>query len=246
MRQGAAPHEQLRTDIDEVAEQNLALFKLRSVQRHREEHAPCQHAAETRYGIELGLQRRMQPVAGVAGTQRQPLHRIPLRIEAGGTHGGLDADFPWQRGVHGFSAELEMRLQRFAGDEETHDLAAAFEDRVDARVAEQALHRFGRFTTRLERLRGFKAATAADLHRVIHDSPGLLAAPQLANRSFKSHIGMFVLVHQRGDVAHDALHREGVGSHAADFVRDSGMPDDRLPPLLARLRPARADVQAAL
>jgi hypothetical protein len=48
------------------------------------------------------------------------------------------------RGVEDGAADFQVRIERFARDEEAHDLARAFEDGVDAAIAQETLHG-GRF-----------------------------------------------------------------------------------------------------
>jgi hypothetical protein len=52
MRQSAAPHKELRADIDKVAEQNLPFFEFRPVQSHREEKITRELPAETGHSIQ--------------------------------------------------------------------------------------------------------------------------------------------------------------------------------------------------
>jgi hypothetical protein len=46
-----------------------------------------------------------------------------------------------QRRIEDRAADLEMRIERFARNEEAHDLARAFEDGIDAAIAHEALDR---------------------------------------------------------------------------------------------------------
>ena len=89
-----------------------------------------------------------------------------------------------------------MRIEHLTCDEQAHDLAAAFENRVDPRVAEEALHRLRGLASRTEAVRGFIATSATDLHRVIHDLPCTFGAPELGHRRFEPDIRILVAVHE--------------------------------------------------
>ena len=98
----------------------------------------------------------------------------------------------------------------------------------------------------MQRIGGFVTTTTANLHGVIDDLPRALAAPEFCDRGLEAHVGMFVTVHERGDVADGGLHGEAVCGHARELVGDGGVPADGLAPLLALLRPACRDVETAL
>jgi hypothetical protein len=116
-----------------------------------------------------------------------------------------------------------VRIQRLAGDEQSHDLTRSFKDRVDAAIAEETFDRLGFVATRAQRVRRFVAAPAANLHRVVHDLPRGFSAPQLAQRGLEPDVGMLVLVHQARGVERHRFHGKRVGGHAREFVGDGGV-----------------------
>src|SRR5437867_6372898 len=79
-----------------------------------------------RYRTVTGVQTCALPISGVTG---QPLARIPASIKLSGTENSFGALGHWQLRVEDRAANFQMRIERFAGNEEPHDFARAFEDR---------------------------------------------------------------------------------------------------------------------
>src|SRR3954470_3988288 len=75
-------------------------------------------------------------------------------------------------------AALHVRIDRLARDEEMLDLARAFEDAVDAHVAEDALDGIALLAASLQRLRGLVSTSPSDLHQVIRALPRHLGVEQ--------------------------------------------------------------------
>ena len=85
---------------------------------------------------QIGVQ--MIEVPGVAA---HPLFRIPARVKRAGAEHRFDPRRHRQLRVENRAADLEMRIERFARNEEPHDFARTFEDRVDAAIAQEPLDR---------------------------------------------------------------------------------------------------------
>src|ERR1700747_2854727 len=124
-----------------------------------------------------------------------------------------------------------MRIERLARDEQTHDFARSFENKVDPEVAQKPLDGYRLLAARSERLRRFVAAPAADLHCVIDNFPGALASPQLAKRGFEPDISGFVAINDAGGEKHHRFHRENLRSDARQLFRNGSMFADGRPPL---------------
>ena len=125
-----------------------------------------------------------------------------------------------------------MRIERLARNEKTHDLARAFENRVDPAIAQKSLDRDRFFTATGERLRCFVTATAANLHRVIGDPPCRFRRPHLAHGGFDPQVASFSIDQRRGEKRH-RFHRENVARHFRDLAGDRVMLSDRHAPLHA-------------
>lgn len=69
-----------------------------------------------------------------------------------------------------------MRIQRLAGDKQMHDLGSAFDDRIDAYVAQDTLDRPIVLPAGFERALRFISLPAADLQRFIGDEPAVAGA----------------------------------------------------------------------
>ena len=73
-------------------------------------------------------------------------------------------------------ADLQVLVDRLAGDQQVHDLRRALEDPVDAHVAQQLLGGHRLLAARRQRLRGLVAAAAADLDHRVDGLPAQLRA----------------------------------------------------------------------
>src|SRR5437016_4190944 len=81
-----------------------------------------------------------------------------------------------------------MMVDRFSRDEEAHDLRRSLEDQVDTRVAHRSLDRNRLLATRALRIGGLVAAPAANLERVVDDSPAVLRVVHLRDRGLESNV----------------------------------------------------------
>src|SRR5437868_2748578 len=127
----------------------------------------------------------------ISGTPTQPLLRIPARIERAGTKHRLNPRGHRQLSVENRATYLEMRIERFAGNEEPHDLARTLEDRVDAAIAQKALYRDWLIPASGQRFGRFVTAPAAHLHRIVRNLPGHLGGPHLAHGGLDPQIAGF-------------------------------------------------------
>src|SRR5260370_31434405 len=111
----------------------------------------------------MAAQRLMQIVdlAGIAG---QPLARIPAGIKFSGGETGFGALRHWQLRVENCAADFEMRIERFACNEEPHDFARSFEDEIDPAITQETLDRDRFLAATGEGLRRFVTTAAAHLH----------------------------------------------------------------------------------
>ena len=149
-------------------------------------------------------------------------------------------------GVEHGGADLEVGVEGLAGDEEAHDLAGAFEDGVDAAIAQETLDGDGLLAAAGEGLGGLVAAAAADLHGLVDDLPGPLGGPELADGGFEADVGVLVAVDEAGGVEDHGFHGEGLGGHAGELLGDGGVLADGGAPLDAVAGPFAGDRQAAL
>ena len=143
------------------------------------------------------------------------------------------------------AADFQVRIERFARNEEPHDFARAFEDQVDAAIAQETLHRDRFFAAAGERLRGFVTAAAAHLHRVVGDLPGHFGRPHFAHGGFDPQIAGFPIDQRRGEERH-RFHRERVPGHLRDLACDRVMLPDRDAPLDPFTGPFAADFEQTL
>src|ERR1043166_2060231 len=77
----------------------------------------------------------------VSGTATHPLLRIPASVKRAGAEHRLDPRRHRQLRVENSAANFEVRAERCAGNEEPHDCARAFENGVDAAIAQETLDR---------------------------------------------------------------------------------------------------------
>ena len=138
-----------------------------------------------------------------------------------------------------------MLIHCLAGDEQVHDLARAFEDQVDPEVAHDALHRHGLLAPRPQRVRGFVAAAAADLHRLVDDAPPGLGVVQLRDRRLEADVVPAAVRHRAAQLRH-RLHGERVRRHRADLLGDRVVFADGPTPLHSLARPLTGNLEAAL
>ena len=121
------------------------------------------------------------PDVEISGVAAHPLLRVPARVERAGAEHRLDPRRHRQLRIEDRATDLEMGIERFAGNEEPHDLTRTLEDGVDAAIAQKALDRDWLIPASGQRFRCFVAAPAAHLHRVIRNLPGHLGGPHLAH-----------------------------------------------------------------
>jgi hypothetical protein len=110
--------------------------------------------------------------------------RQPLGVEAGRLGRDPRLILRLEVGLDDVAGDLEVLVDRLAGDEQLHDLARALEDAVDAHVAEELLGRDRLLAAVAQRLGGLVAAAAADLDQVVEDLPAHLRPVQLRDRGF--------------------------------------------------------------
>src|SRR4030095_8119108 len=84
---------------------------------------------------------------------RQPLARIPAGVKFAGTENGFRAVGHRQLRIENCAADFQMRIERFARDEQTHDFARAFEDCVYPAISQKSFHSNRRLASSGERLR---------------------------------------------------------------------------------------------
>lgn len=125
------------------------------------------------------------------------------------------------------ASDLEMGVDRLAGDEQPHDLGRALEDQVDPPVAEGSLDRVGPLATVAERIGGFVAAPALDLYGVVGDSPAGFRVPHLGDRRLEPDVGLRAIGEQGSQVAH-RLHGERLGRHPSNLLGHRVVLADRL------------------
>src|SRR2546423_12188560 len=75
----------------------------------------------------------------IRGVATHPLLRIPARIERAGAEHRFDPRHHWQLRVENGAADLQMRIERLARNEEPHDLARTFKDQTDPAIAQESL-----------------------------------------------------------------------------------------------------------
>src|SRR3954470_21879322 len=78
-------------------------------------------------------------IVDLTGAGREPLPRIPAGVKFSGSENCFHPFRHRQLGVKNSAAYFQMRIERFARDEQSHDFARAFEDRVDPAIAQESL-----------------------------------------------------------------------------------------------------------
>ena len=86
--------------------------------------------------LQIGMQ-----IVDLARAAGQPLARIPTGIKFSGSENGFDALRHRQLRIENCAADFQMRIERLARDEQAHDFARAFENQVDAAIAQETLDR---------------------------------------------------------------------------------------------------------
>src|ERR1700730_16869194 len=105
--------------------------------------------------IDMLAQDMVEVSIGFTGAAGQPLSWVPTGVKFSGTKHGLQSFRFGQGGIEDGTAYLQMRIQRLARNEETHDLARSLENRVDPAIAQKSFHSNGRFATAGERIGRF-------------------------------------------------------------------------------------------
>src|SRR4029077_3499803 len=119
--------------------------------------------ARTRGVIDVTKKYFVQTV-DLARTIRQPLARIPAGIKFSGTQNGFRPVRHRQLRVENRPADFQMRVERLACDEETHDFTRTFEDCVDSTIAQKSFHSDWWLPASGQRCRSLISAPAAHLH----------------------------------------------------------------------------------
>ncbi|KAF5409248.1 MAG: hypothetical protein Udaeo2_04910 [Candidatus Udaeobacter sp.] len=177
----------------------------------------------------MALQRRMQ-IINLARAVQHPLARIPAGIKFSGTDNRLRALGHRQLCVENRAADFQVRIERFARNEQPHDFARAFENSIDAAISKKSLYCNRRLASSRKRLRSFVAATAAHLHRLVGNSPGRFGCPHFAHGSFDAQIARLP-IQQRGCEKCHRFHGKNIAGHLGDLSCDCGMFADRHAPL---------------
>src|SRR4051794_3190195 len=166
IRTCGADRKQFGSDSDESRKEQLFAIEFRSEPRHGVKQSARESLAYPCRIINVAMQCAMQ-IVDLAGAGGEPLTRIPAGVKFSGTEHRFYPIRHWQRGVEDCATDFQMRIKRLARDEQPHDLAGTFENRVDPAVAEETLHRNRRFAAAFQGLRSFVAATAAHLHCIV-------------------------------------------------------------------------------
>ena len=136
-----------------------------------------------------------------------------------------------------------MLVHGLARNKEAHDFARALDNQVDAQIAHGPLDRNAFFSAAAQGIRGFIAAPAPYLHRVVDDAPNRLGTEKLRHGRFQADVGFFLVSEPRGKPRH-TLHGKGGGCHGSDFVSDGIVMADGRAPLLAFHSPFARHIQA--
>src|SRR5580765_5784277 len=88
----------------------------------------------------------------IARASAGPLSRIPARVKLARLENRLGPLRGRQLRIENRAADLEMRIERFARNEEAHNFARAFEDHIDAAIAQESLDRDSFLAATFERL----------------------------------------------------------------------------------------------
>ena len=187
------------------------MIELRAESRHRMKQSPCKPLARARCVINMTTQCIVQ-IVDLPSARGEPLARIPAGIKFSGSENRFHPVRHRQRGVENCATDFQMRIKRLARDEQTHDLARAFENRVDPAVAQETLHWNSRFAPTFQGLRRLIAATTANLHCVVRNFPGCFGGPHLAHRSLNSQNARLTIDQARREKRH-RFHRERVSRH---------------------------------
>ena len=167
--------EKFGSGIDQAGEDELLPVEFRAESGQSEDHGAGEFAAE--FGHHAGLAAEGADVGDALEWPDDAQEVGHVKFHGGGQGG--EALLQRQAGVEQRRAGLQVGVEGFAGDEEAHDFAAAFEDCVDAGIAQEAFDRFGIFAAGFEAVGRLVAATAANLHGVIDDLPSAFGAPEL-------------------------------------------------------------------
>jgi hypothetical protein len=162
--------------------------------------------------------------------------RQPGGVERPGPHAGLDLGARRGVRVDDVAGHREVLVHRLAGDEQVHDLGRAFEDPVDPQVAHHLLDPDGALAAGGQRIGRLVPAAAPDLHEVVRDGPGHLAAEQFDQRGLDADVVVVVIGEHAAELQH-GLHAVGRRRHKRDLASDRLVTADGPTPLHAVLRP---------
>jgi hypothetical protein len=122
-------------------------------------------------------------------------------------------------GLEEIARDPQMLIDRFARDQQVHDLGRTLEDPVDPHVAQGLLGRHRLFAARLERRRGLVTPAAANLDQLVEHLPPHLRAVQLGEGRLDSDVARLVVGQAAGDVKH-RLEAECARRDERDLLRD--------------------------
>ena len=154
----------------------------------------------------------------------------PLGVEGAGADGAARLLLQVALPLEQVAGDLEVLVDRLAGDQQVHDLGRALEDPVDAHVAQELLGGDGLLAAGLERLGRLVAAAAANLDQLVDHLPPQLGGVELGDRGLDADVVLLVVGETAGDVEH-RLEAEGAGGDEGDLLGDGVVLADRLPPL---------------
>ena len=245
---GFGPHarrghgEQFGGDVDNPPEEALLLFHRGLPARHPVEGVAGQLAS--RALDESQMRGQVAELAKRGGPLSFAEHQLrqPLCIESARADRGFGLLPEVGLGVREVTRRAQVRVDGLTRDQQSHDLAGAFEDAVDPQVADHLLYRHRPLTARGQRLGGLVAASTADLQQLVADLAGHLARPQLGQRRLDPDVVAAFVRHLTGKLQ-DRFERVTRCGHERNLLDDGAVLADRLAPLHALTGPLPGDLQ---
>ena len=193
---GSAHGKEFSADLDEAKERHLLAFELGAVADHGVEQHARELASGTLHEAEVLRKRAEFPEAGEVA-RAEPESRVPAGIKQTCLQERPQFRAPAGLRIHQIARQLQVEIDRLAGEEEAHDFARALENEVDAEVTHHPLHRDRLLATRGERGGRLVTSSAADLHCLVYDPPAGLRVVHFRHRGFQADI-VSSPVHHRG------------------------------------------------
>jgi len=186
--------EELGADLHHAEEDGLSAFESGPVAHQRMDHRARQPARHLVHEAEVPGEASVAPVSGPERPS-QVARRVPPGIVESRTDQGSQLASGRHVLAHEVAEYGELLSNHLACEKEAHDLRGALEDRVDAHVAQDTLHRMPDLSAPDQGVVRLVTPTAPDLHGCVGDGQTRLRGPQLGDRGLQTDVEAMAVGH---------------------------------------------------